>query len=255
MRRYAKWSVGRRESFRDGDDCIGRERMWSTDPTRSGRKRLQRFRGPVLRTLRPRRLSEKRLHEFRMSAIVRPARRRLAYLRISDIRVGPSFEQKVHQCPVTVERCVMQRCSRVVKTSGNGVELGASIEEKGRGCDVTVHARVDERIVDDALSILSKGCELRRQHVLAVSIEVRTLDDVHVAPGPPDGASFCSEATVRRKEGVHHVHTAQTGGDTQVMNRGTALREQIEHTLTVPIQRLLQGGPATGAIDGRTAVQ
>src|SRR3989454_8577790 len=104
----------------------------------------------------------------------------------------------------------MQRCSRVVKTSGNGVELGASIEEKGRGCDVTVHARVDERIVDDALSILSKGCELRRQHVFAVSIEVRTLDDVHVAPGPPDGASFCSEATVRRNEGVQLFHTVQT---------------------------------------------
>src|SRR5437870_4350660 len=34
MRGYAKWSVGRRESFRNGDDCIGSERMWSTDPTR-----------------------------------------------------------------------------------------------------------------------------------------------------------------------------------------------------------------------------
>src|SRR5262245_13528432 len=117
----------------------------------------------------------------------------------------------------------MQRCSRVVKTSGDGVELGTSIEEKGRGCNVTVHARVDERIVDDALAIMLKGGELRRQPVFTVSIEVRTLDDVHVAPGPTDGAGFCSEATVPSKEGFHHVHTAQTGGDTQVMDRRTAL--------------------------------
>jgi hypothetical protein len=35
MRRSAKWSVGRTESFRDGDDCIGSEHVYRPLPVGS----------------------------------------------------------------------------------------------------------------------------------------------------------------------------------------------------------------------------
>jgi hypothetical protein len=58
------------------------------------------------------------------------------------------------------------------------------------------------------MSIVCEGSKLRRQHVFAVSIEVRAFDDVQIALRPIDGTSFWSKAAVGSKKGRHHIRAA-----------------------------------------------
>src|SRR5688572_1769931 len=131
-----------------------------------------------------------------MSAVFGPACRCLENLRVLDRHVRALFDQKLNHCAAAVKCCVMQPGSGGIKASGNRVDLGVSFRDALRSSDVTVHARVDKRIVDDAVAVLCKGGVLRCQHVSTGSIEVREFDDFYVAPRPVDGTRFWSETAV-----------------------------------------------------------
>ena len=91
--------------------------------------------------------------------------------------------------------------------------------------------------------------------VFALSIVIRLLDHVQVAPRPIDRAGFGPKTAIALEKAVNHILAAKAGGDAQVMNGGTAPNQQIDDVTTVPIQCLLERRPAAGAVDRRAAIQ
>ena len=84
----------------------------------------------------------------------------------------------------------------VIKTAGNNVDLRALFQQQLRGIDVAVHARIDERIVDDALTILRPRIDTIRQRLSFPRRLIRVSNRVEITPRPVNLAGLWLQASI-----------------------------------------------------------
>ena len=89
-----------------------------------------------------------------MTAVFRPTTRGSTDFCVLDPGIRSALHEKLDHFLVTVERGVVQRCTGVIESSRDGVNLGSALQERIRRFDMSVHTRIHECVVNNILVIV-----------------------------------------------------------------------------------------------------